>query len=140
VPRPQWHALLSAAIYVSGGAGRREDTAVVALSNTLMDVDHACDWAYFQVTGDRGVQLVPLHSWELAILLTTVRSSTARLIGAGMLMHLLTDWIVGEYSFARLSLGYRIAKRFRTDYLGDWALWPRGRMAWRSLVMREVAE
>lgn len=137
MPRPQWHALVSASTYVLGPAAVRRKRLIASLCNTFVDLDHACDWAYFQATGDREIQLVPLHSWELAAMLVTRRNPTVRMLGVGLLMHLLTDWLVGDYSFARLSVCHRASKRFRTDYLGDWVLWPRGQQAWRSLVFRD---
>lgn len=137
MPRPQWHLLSACATYfpskryLSRGEAQR-----VAAASVLIDLDHLVDLGYYRCTNDRRIQLVPLHSWELAIALLIVPSRATRMIGIGFLYHLILDASVGEYSLLRLSLVYRISKRFRTDYLGDWALWP-AQGSGRSLIRAE---
>lgn len=103
------------------------------MASVLIDLDHFVDMAYYRISGHRDHQIVPLHSWELVGIGLLSRRKTVRAMSAGALAHLLTDWLVGDYEFRQLSLGYRVVKRFRTGWIGDWADWPFGDRGWRGL-------
>jgi hypothetical protein len=97
---------------------------LAAVSTVFVDTDHLVDWTAYRVVHRRDLQLVPLHSWELAALLVCSRRPALRSIGIGLLLHLLLDMTIGGYSFQRLSLAYRIRHCMQTDWTGDWVLWP----------------
>src|SRR5437660_6089308 len=81
---------------------------LAAVSTVFVDVDHVVDWAAFRVVHRLDLQLVPLHSWELAVALVCSRRPALRNIGVGLLLHFVLDMTLGGYSFRRLSLAYRI--------------------------------
>lgn len=135
MPEPQWHLAAAPVIY---GLLRKFDLPGIdptpaAIASVLIDVDHLCDMAYFRLTKDRFCQLIPFHSWELVAVLLLSDSRKARSIGIGMLAHLLMDCTVGEYSVRNLSFLYRLSKGFKTEWLGDWVLWPKGSRGWRGI-------
>ena len=98
---------------------------LAAMSTVLVDADHLVNWTAFRVVHRRDLQLVPLHSWELAAVLLCSNRPTLRNVGVGLLLHFVLDLTIGGYSFQRLSLVYRIRHRMQTDWMGDWVLWPR---------------
>lgn len=134
MPEPQWHLLATPAVYAAvNGALRHVDPLITTASSVLIDADHFCDIIYYRLTADRHRQLVLLHGWELAALLLLSRSTRIRSVGVGFLIHYLLDCTVGDYNVKNLSLAYRVMRRFRTGYLGDWVLWPHGSRGWRGI-------
>lgn len=125
-PEPHWHLALSPGAFLL--SRRRDGTSpwIAAAASVLIDVDHFVDMAVFRLTGERLRQIVPLHSWELVALQLGSRSRIRRSLAFGFLIHLCADWLLGDYEFKQLSLGYRLSRRMRTGWLGDWVEWPRG--------------
>jgi hypothetical protein len=136
MPEPQWHLASAPLVYALfrklGLPGVEAMTA--ALASVLIDADHLCDIAYYRATKNRLCQLIPLHSWELVAVLLLSDSRRARSIGAGFLVHHLLDWTVGDYPFRKLSFLYRLSKGFKTEWLGDWVLWPTGPRGLREIL------
>ena len=133
MPEPQWHLAAAPVIHIVAGRLCTHPW-VASLASVLVDADHFVDKLYYARTGDRHVQLVPLHGWELAALLLAARSTAARSVGFGLAAHYLLDVTVGGYSVSTLSVTYRVVHRFRTGYLGDWVLWPHGPRGWREIL------
>lgn len=141
MPEPQWHLLAAPAVYaVTKHASRHVEPLTATAASVLVDADHFCDMLYYRQTGDRHRQFVPLHSWELVGMLLLSRSKRLRSIGVGFLIHHLLDRTVGDYKVKNLSLTYRLIKRFRTGYLGDWVLWPNGSRGWRELFYSDTVK
>lgn len=134
MPEPQWHVaaapLVFGAIRLATGRARRAEAWIGAVASVAVDSDHFVDMAYYRRTHDRHVQIVPLHAWEFIPVLLSRRSPRWRALGWGLLVHYLMDATVGGYSVRELSLCYRLLRRFRTGYLGDWVMWPKGPKGW----------
>jgi hypothetical protein len=138
MPEPQWHVLVAPLVYCLNRRRGRRHAALAAAASVLIDADHFVDLAAHRLTSERRLQVVPLHSWELVAVLLSSRSQIARSVGIGFLAHHILDLTVGDYSARQLSLGYRLRKRFRTGYLGDWVLWPNGSRGWREIFHSDV--
>ena len=132
VPNPSLHILSAAIFALTPVRARLRHPASAAAAAILVDADHVVDWAAYQLTHRRHLQIIPLHSWELAAVLLLARRPRARSIGAGLALHFVLDLSLGGYSVQRLSLLYRARHRFETDWLGDWALWSIGGWPSRS--------
>lgn len=140
MPEPQWHLAAAPGLFALLRKLDKQtiEPAAAAVVSVIVDADHFCDVIYYRRTKNRLCQLVPLHSWELAAVLLASRSRAARTIGAGLITHLLMDWSVGDYPFRNLSFLYRCSKGFRTEWLGDWVLWPNGARGWREIFFSET--
>jgi hypothetical protein len=125
VPTPPVH-VLSCAVFAITPVRARLSAPHAAAATVLVDLDHLVDWTAFRFLRKRHMQLIPLHSWELALLLVLSGSPRVRSLGIGLTLHFALDLVIGGYSLKRLSLIYRARHRFETDWLGDWALWPSG--------------
>jgi hypothetical protein len=133
MPEPQWHVALAPAVYAVARKTRVPRPALAALASVVIDADHFADVTYFRVTGCRDRQIVPCHSWEVAIAGCFSKRPLTRAVAAGACAHLLADWLVGGYDFLQLSLIYRVARRFRTGRMGPWVEWPRGPRGWGEI-------
>jgi hypothetical protein len=140
MPVPHWHVALSPVVYATARATRFRRPVLAAAVSVAIDADHLADLGYFKLTGCRDRQLVPLHSWELALIGLASSNRTARALSAGALAHLLTDWAIGGYDFLQLSLAYRLAKKFRTGRMGRWVEWPRDSDAWKAFLSPSVRD
>lgn len=138
MPRPRVHALASLAL----GAGtylltHQPRTALAATATgVLVDLDHLVDWAAARLFKRKDLFLVPLHGWELALLLLFLGRPRSPMhvlggMGLGLLAHLVLDHSLNDagggwiyWLLYRLSHGFKAPRRQIEDDHTAWTHTP----------------
>jgi hypothetical protein len=121
---PERHALVSLGIGLLGWRWSRS-VAILPVTlavGTLVDLDHAADYAWHILSGGEHRLILPLHAYELALPLWWVARRTlgqraAVAITASYCLHLLSDELENQTKPGTYSLLWRMVNSFRIERL-----------------------
>jgi hypothetical protein len=123
VARPRLHLAASLVVGVGFALARRDARPLIAAlaAGVLVDLDHLADYALHRTRAGERYVLVPLHGWELLVLLVPLdrRLRTGGALTGAYLAHLALDQVTNTlrspWSYFIL---YRLAHGFRADAVG----------------------